>query len=79
MTSTVKIIATRAFYFQGNVIPVGTVLELSPLEAANCLGGTRANLVNPDDRELTLQASRRADATSAPMPHDKSKSFVHSY
>lgn len=49
----------RACFIRGEIFAAGETLEVSPLDAHNCIGSSRAALVDPQDASEVAAAARR--------------------
>ncbi len=66
--NTIMIRAVRAFFYQGEVVPAGAVIEVDACDAALCCATHRAAYVTPGDRTQAIEAQRSADERACPMP-----------
>jgi len=63
MSELISIRVLSAIYLRGELVAAGTVIDVLPIEAAECCSiPSRCEYVFPEDRETAIAAARAADA-----------------
>ena len=79
MLAMVKIRVLRGLFLNGRARSPGELLEVSLLDAAQCVTSTRAELVDPERRPDVYAALRLEAEQDAPIGHARGESWINQF
>lgn len=79
MDGHVRIRVTRALFMNNERVEPGTIVSINPVDAADAVASKRAEFVSPEDREVAVDASRRAANRLCPSVRERGDSFATKY